>query len=199
MPVIKKLKSKFNPLYKLLVSSYGISLFSEWVILPIYAIFVQKIGGDILDASWAMATFLVSQGIFTIIIQRLKWTKRHRILLMVIWRFIRLCGIALYFFVSTTRMLFITQICIALGNSIADPIFDEELADNTDKNNRLFERGLWEGMQDIVNGIAAILGWVIAAFLWFQRLILFMTLSGTISLIMILVYVKKYKANQFRW
>jgi len=37
-------------------------------------------------------------------------------------------------------MLFITQICIALGNSIADPIFDEELAENTDQSNRLFER-----------------------------------------------------------
>jgi len=37
-------------------------------------------------------------------------------------------------------MLFVTQIFVALGNSIADPIFDEELADNTDKNNKLMER-----------------------------------------------------------
>jgi len=37
-------------------------------------------------------------------------------------------------------MLFITQIFIAVGNAIANPIFDKELADNTDKDNKLFER-----------------------------------------------------------
>jgi len=41
-------------------------------------------------------------------------------------------------------MLFLTQILVAMGNAIADPIFDKELADHTDKNNKLFERGLWE-------------------------------------------------------
>jgi hypothetical protein len=37
-------------------------------------------------------------------------------------------------------MLFITQVFIAMGNAIADPIFDKELADHTDKDNKLFER-----------------------------------------------------------
>jgi hypothetical protein len=36
-------------------------------------------------------------------------------------------------------MLFITQILTALGNAIADPIFDEELSNNTDPKNKLFE------------------------------------------------------------
>jgi hypothetical protein len=48
-------------------------------------------------------------------------------------------------------MLFITQILVAMGNAIADPIFDKELADHTDQNNKLFERGLREGMQDIIS------------------------------------------------
>ncbi|EKD25540.1 MAG: hypothetical protein ACD_80C00027G0009 [uncultured bacterium (gcode 4)] len=193
------MKNKINSLYKLLLSAYGISMFSEWVLLPIYAVFVQKIGGDILDASWAMAVFLISQWIFTIIVQRLKWTYKHHITMMIVWRAIWLIGISLYLAVSSTRMLFLTQILVAMGNAIADPIFDKELADNTDKNNKLFERGLREGMQDIINGIAAIIGWVIAVFLWFKALILFMILAGTISLIIILVYVKKYKSKQFRF
>jgi hypothetical protein len=48
-------------------------------------------------------------------------------------------GIVLYLAVSSTRMLFVTQILVALGNAVADPIFDKELADHTDQNNKLFE------------------------------------------------------------
>lgn len=193
------MKNKINSLYKLLLSAYSVSIFSEWVLLPIYAVFVQKIWWDILDASWAMAVFLISQWIFTIIIQRLKWTYKHHITMMIIGRAIWLVGIALYLAVSSTRMLFITQILVAMGNAIADPIFDKELSDHTDKNNKLFERGLWEGMQDIINGIAAIIWWIIVVALWFKSLILFMILTGTISLIIIIVYVKKYKSRQLKF
>lgn len=190
------MKSRINSLYRLLLSAYSISMFSEWVLLPIYAVFVQKIWWDILDASWAMAVFLISQWIFTIIIQRLKWTAKHHMTMMIVWWAIWLIGIALYLAVSSTRMLFITQILVAMGNAIADPIFDKELADHTDQNNKLFERGLREGMQDIISWIAAIIWWMIAVFLWFKTLIGFMILTGTISLIIILVYVKKYRAKQ---
>ena len=193
------MKNKINSLYKLLLSAYSVSIFSEWVLLPIYAVFVQKIGWDILDASWAMAVFLISQWIFTIIIQRLKRTYKHHITMMIVGRAIRLMGIALYFIVSSTRMLFITQILVAMGNAIADPIFDKELSEHTDQNNKLFERGLREGMQDIINGIAAIVWGIIVVVLWFKALIVFMTLTGTISLIIILVYVKKYKSRQLRF
>ena len=111
------MKNKINSLYRLLLSAYSISMFSEWVLLPIYAVFVQNIGGDVLDASWAMAVFLISQGAFTIIMQRLKRTYKHHITMMIIWWAIWLIGIALYLAVSSTRMLFITQVFIAMGNA----------------------------------------------------------------------------------
>ncbi|MCX6824306.1 MAG: MFS transporter [candidate division SR1 bacterium] len=190
------MKNRINSLYRLLLSAYSVSMFSEGVLLPIYAVFVQKIGGDILDASGAMAVFLISQGIFTIIIQRMKRTYKHHITMMIVGWIIWLMGIALYLAVSSTRMLFITQILVAMGNAIADPIFDKELADHTDKNNKLFERGLREGLQDIISGLAAIIGGLIAVFLGFKMLIGFMILTGTISLIIILLYVKKYRAKQ---
>jgi hypothetical protein len=80
-----------------------------------------------------------------------------------------------------------------MGNAIADPIFDKELAEHTDKKNKLFERWLWEWMQDIVNWIAAIIGWIIVTFYWFRSLIAVMIFTATASLCLILYYVKKYK------
>jgi hypothetical protein len=86
-----------------------------------------------------------------------------------------------------------------LGNAIADPIFDEELSNNTDPKNKLFEWWLFEGMQDIINGVAAVLWWVIVVTYWFKSLIFIMIWMATLSLISIIIYVKKHgylKKNQ---
>lgn len=69
-------------MHKLLIYAYSCSVFAEGILLPIYAIFVQDIGGDILDASGAMAIFLITSGICTILIHRLKWADRNRQLLL---------------------------------------------------------------------------------------------------------------------
>lgn len=184
---------KINTLYKILISSYGFSIFSEAVLIPIYAVFVQKVGGDILAASGAMATFLITQGIFTIIIHRIKW-KNKTILLCggwVIW----VVGIASYLLISNVFMLFITQILTAIGNAIADPVLFEELAEHTDKKAKEFEWGFFSGIEALVNGLAALAGGLIATFYGFTVLIYVMIASATISLFFIIYYIRQ----KHRW
>src|ERR1700739_1359549 len=121
-----------NYLYRILVSSYAISTFAEGILMPIYAVFVQKIGGDILEASGAIAIFLIFTGLATVAIHRIRWTQRHRRALMVWGWLLWVVGICSYFTVSSTATLFMTQVLVALGNAIADPAFDAELDDNID-------------------------------------------------------------------
>lgn len=184
---------KINYLYRLLVSSYGLSTFSEGIIMPIYAIFVQKIGGDILDAAGAIATFLIVCGVATIVIHRLEWSRKHRTALLVFGWLIWVIGIATYFLISNIFSLFAAQILVALGNAIADPVFDAELADHTDKKIKVYEYGVFEGMKDIFDGIAAIVGGIIASFFGWHVLIGFMVFTATGSFLMILYYVQARK------
>lgn len=186
---------RINTLYKILITSYSFSVFSEAVILPIYAVFVQGIGGDLLDASGAMAVFLITQGLFTIVTHRLSWVHRYRIPAMlcgwVVWVF----GIMMYLMVSSVATLFLTQIFIALGNAIADPIFDEELARHTDHKNEEFEWGFFEGSQSIIQGIAALVGGLIVSFFSFKILICLMVVTATISLGLIILYYSRIRKN----
>ena len=46
---------RINFFYKLLLLTFTTSMFAQGIIFPIYAIFVQKIGGDILARSTALA------------------------------------------------------------------------------------------------------------------------------------------------
>jgi hypothetical protein len=187
-----------NTFYRVLVSSWALSSFSEGVILPIYAVFVQHIGGDILDAGWAMGVFLITEGIFTTLVHRFKWSPRMRIFLMILGWAIWLSGIGFYFFISNIWTLLIAQVLAAIGNAIADPIFDAELADHTDMSLKEYEWGLWEGSKAFIDGFAAILGAFVAAMFGFKILIFVMIGTATASFLMILWYVTKMRRIRFR-
>jgi hypothetical protein len=180
---------KTNFLYKLLVTAYATSTFAEGIILPIYAIFVQEIGGDILEASGAIGIFLIVNGIATIIIHRIPWSQKNRTYLLIggwaLWVF----GIASYFAVSNTLTLFIAQILVAVGNAVADPAFDAELDDRIDVQLKSYEWGIFGATQDVLNGCAAILGGIIATLFGFRTLILCMVIAATFSFSLILYYV----------
>jgi hypothetical protein len=190
--------SRVNFLYKILISSYSLSTFSEGVILPVYAIFVQKIGGDILNAGQAMGVFLITQGLFTIFIHKFKWTSKQKMFFMVMGWFIWILGIASYLIISNIYMLFITQILTAIGNAIADPIFEEELAHHTDTKREEFEWGIFEGSKDLVSGLAAIAGGIILSAYNFSALIYLMIGTATISFFMILYYVSLNKKWSYK-
>jgi hypothetical protein len=183
-----------NRLYKQLVASYVISTFAEGILLPIYAIFVQQIGGDILEASGAIAVFLIVSGIATVVIHRSQWSQRNRTLLLVGGWILWVAGIAFYYLISSTVTLFLAQVLVALGNAIADPAFDAELDDHTDEAIKSYEWGLFEAFKDILNGVAAIAGGLIAAFLGFRVLIACMIATATLSFLMILFYVRTRNA-----
>ena len=186
---------KTNQFYRILVTSYVMSTFAEGIIMPIYAVFVQKIGGDILDATGAIATFMIVNGIATILIHRMQWSQQHRRLLMIGGWLVWVVGIFSYFAISTTFTLFLTQVLVALGNAIADPAFDAELDDNIDDPLKSYEWGVFGAAQDILNGAAALVGGLIASLLGFRVLIFCMVAAATLSFGMILWYLRMRKNN----
>jgi hypothetical protein len=182
-----------NLFYRVLVSSWVLSSFSEGIILPIYAVFVQHIGGSILDVGWAMGLFLITQGVFTMLVHRAKWSPRMRIFLMILGWAVWLGGIVFYLLISNIITLFIAQVLTAIGDAIADPVFDEELAEHTDKGLREYEWGIWEGSKAFIDGIAAIFGAFVAATFGFRVLIYVMIFTATGSFLMILWYTLRMR------
>lgn len=186
-----------NLFYRVLVASWTLSSFSEGVILPIYAIFVQHVGGDILDVGWAMGLFLITEGVFTTIVHRVRWSPRMRIFLMILGWAIWLSGIVFYLFISNIATLFVAQVLSAIGNAVADPVFDAELADHTDLSLKEYEWGLWEGSKAFIDGVAAIIGALVVASLGFRVLIYMMIITATASFILILWYTLRMRRIKF--
>lgn len=186
---------KKNVYYQLLVSAYSLSTFSEAILVPIYAVFVQKVGGDILDAAGAIATFYIVSGLGEILIHRTTWSKKHRLALMFWGWLVWLGGVVSFLFISNIATLFLAQILTALGNAIANPAYDAELAEHTDNENRESQYGYYEGIQDIFQGVAALIGGIVAFAYGFKLLIVVMILTASVSFILSAIYLRKIKST----
>jgi MFS transporter len=176
---------KPNHYYRILVAAYSLSTFSEGILMPIYAVFVQKVGGGILDAAGAVATFFIVMGIAEWFIFRRKFSHTHRLHLMVGGWIVWLLGIFMYLIIRSVPILFLAQILTALGNAIADPAFDAELAERTDVSIKEYEYGTFEASKDIFQGIAALIGGLVVFAFGFHILVILMVISATVSFFLI--------------
>lgn len=57
--------------YKILLTASLLANFGDNLIGPFYAVFVEKIGGSILDMGYTVAVFAISAGILTIIVGKI--------------------------------------------------------------------------------------------------------------------------------
>ena len=58
---------KLNPQARILIIADNLWLFGEGMFGPLFAIFSEQVGGDLLDVTWAWAPYLIVTGIFVII------------------------------------------------------------------------------------------------------------------------------------
>lgn len=178
----------------LLIASYSISTFSQGILAPIYAFFVLKIGGGILETSIAVALFSIVTGVSTILIYRTKASKTYQKEFLCFGWFLWVISVSMYFFVTNIYTLLATEILSALGSAISNPAYDAEYSKQTIDN----LSGGWaihEGVSTIFYGLACLCSGFIASQFGFPMLILFMTILASISFFMILQYVYNAKSS----
>lgn len=168
---------------KILLATSILFTLSAGFLGPIYAIFVQRIGGDILAASGAWAIFTITSGVLTLIFGKLEDHRLNQRKMYVLGYVLATIGTAGYIFVSDPFHLVVVQIILGVAFSIAAPAFDALFTKHTTIGKESLEWGIWEGTWRIATGIAAIIGGVIATFLGFKILFLFMTAFAIVATI----------------
>ncbi len=178
----------------LLIAAYSISTFSQGILAPIYAFFVLKIGGGILETSLAFALFSIVTGVATILIYRTKASRTYQKEFLCFGWFLWVISIIMYFFVTNIYTLFLTEVLSALGSAISSPAYSAEYSKQTLDD----LSGGWaihDGVSTIFYGIAGLSGGFIASQFGFPTLILFMTILATTSFFIILYYSYNIKTS----
>ncbi|PID70065.1 hypothetical protein CSB37_03585 [bacterium DOLZORAL124_38_8] len=180
-----------NTALKILLVTNSMVLISGAMIAPIYAIFVEKIGGDLLDASFASALFAVVAGITTFFSGRIsnKMTEDKKVVslgyLLIASAFFGYTQVE-----SMTTLLFM-QILLGIGESIYSPPFDAEFSRHLDKGESASEWGIWESTNYFSSAIGALFGGYIATTFGFNTLFIIMGILSLSSSVYLYFLPKK--------
>jgi MFS family permease len=150
---------------------------------PVYAVFVENIGGSLLDAGIAYAIFNILTGILIITLGSTKFFSKNTRPLIVIGYFLFALGNIGYIFIRTPIHLFIVQIILGLAIGILEPAWDSVYSAKLNEQQGYKRWSLWSGSTYLAVCIAAIIGGFIAFKLSFQILFIIMAIMGVISAI----------------
>lgn len=143
---------------------------------PIYALFVENVGGSLMDASIAGGIFAFVAGVTTLISGKYSDKVKENKLIVVLGYSIMGIGFLAYFWVTSVFFLFIVQAIIGLGEAIYSPAFDAIYSKHLDQHKSGTQWGAWESMNYFTTAVGAIIGGGLVTFFGFQALFIIMAI-----------------------
>jgi MFS family permease len=177
---------------KILIAASFIYNFSAGLFGPIYAIFVEHIGGSILDAGIAWAIYSIAIGVATFVFSRFEDGPSKEKLIVAGYGLTTL-GFLGYYFIDTTIQLFILELFFGIITAFHDPVWEAFFSENVSRKKGAREWGDWEAGKYIFVGLAALAGSFIAFQFSFKFLFVIMTIISAVSTFVSYMLVKARK------
>jgi MFS family permease len=168
---------------KIMLLLEGLFMFSGGLFGPIYALFVDRVGGNILDAGLAAFAFLASTGILVFLISRWENREKHQEKLYLLGYLMTAIGYLGYVFVSSHMELIAVQVFLGIAQAIYLPVRDSIYTKAIRKGKEAVEWGKWEAESFIAPAAAAILGAMIAFTFGFRELFFAMFLISLVGVV----------------
>lgn len=184
-------KKKLRALHVLTYTN-ALILLAGAMLGPIYALFVEEIGGNLLDASIAGTIFALAAGITVLFSGRFTDRIKHPEYIVLFGYACIGLGFLGFAFVNSLWSLFAIQALIGFGEAIYSPAFDAIYTKNILQNNEGSGWALWESMYYFTSAAGAIIGGYIAYTFGFQNLFFSMSLLCVFSITYLLFYRKKH-------
>ncbi len=148
----------FNKALRILLFTNMMVLTAAAMLGPIYALFVEKVGGSLLDASISGGLFALAAGITTLISGRYADKLKEKKLIVVAGYSLMGSGFLLYLLVNAPWSLFLVQILIGFSEAIYSPAFDALFSKHICICKAGREWGSWEAMNYFSAAIGAVIG-----------------------------------------
>lgn len=170
---------------KIKILLYGANLWylGEGMLGPFFAIFTEKIGGSILDISWAWATYLIVQGVLSAFAGKYSDGRKCKEKMMIAGYALNAIFTFGYLFVSAPIHLFFIQAGLGIAAAISTPTWDALYAKHEDRKHGGYIWGLARGESEIITGVAIIIGGLIVNYFSFTALFIIMGMVQVIATI----------------
>lgn len=168
-----------NKAIRILVFTNSFVLLAAAMLGPIYAIFVEDIGGGILEASWAIGLYSLMTALALFVFGKYEDRMKQQELAVATGYLILAAGYFGYLAVHSIWSLFFVQIILGIGMALYSPAFDALYSHHITEKRAASQWGIWELMANLISSGGAILGGLLANFFGFS--VLFLTM-GTLCL-----------------
>ena len=158
---------------------------------PIFALFVEEIGGDIVSVGSLFSIFAITTGIMTRIISHYGDKFKETEYLIAGGYVLRIFVWIGYFFSNSLWQLCVLQLLLALGESLGTPAFNAIYSKHLDCGNFVKQWGIHTSLNFMVVGIAAMLGGIIVFYLGFRFLFAVMIVLSSIAFMLLMVQPRK--------
>ena len=176
MIYVEKSMKIFNRAIKILLVTNALILVAAAMLGPIYALFVEEIGGDLLDAGFTFGTFAVVAGITSLITGKYADKVKDNELIVALGYGITGIGFFGYTLVNSMETLLVAQVIIGLGGAIASPAFDSVYSKHIDGHTSGSAWGAWEAINYFTLALGAVSGGFLATLFGFGALFVVMGL-----------------------
>ena len=174
---------QMNPYVKVLLLGSYTWFFGEGLLGPLFAVFAERIGGDILELTGAYASYMLAAGALTIFIGR--FSDRHRTKKAFMVSGYALNALATFGYLAVDRpwQLFAVQALLGIANALATPTWNALFSRHVDDGAVGIEWGLSDGVPKIIYAMTAIIGGAIVTAFGFRALFLTMGIIQVIATI----------------
>lgn len=172
---------------KILLISNNLWSLAEGMFGPLFALFADRVGGNILDVTWAWAGYLIVRGIASIAVGKVsdRWISKETLIVS---------GFALnalltfgYLTVNSSAGLFLVESGLGLAAALALPTWSSLFARYSGKVKNGWAWGMASGTDDFVTAFGIVLGGIVVSKFSFTGLFLIM---GLIQLLATLYQAK---------
>jgi predicted MFS family arabinose efflux permease len=182
---------KLTKTTRTLLLAANIWYFGEGMIGPLYAIFAEKVGGDILDITWAWSAYLVCTGCCYILFGRLFNRKKYKAQMMVFGYTLNAVLTFGYLLVDNPFKLFLVQVGLGVAEAIGTPLWDSLYASSLTEEHDTYAWGLSTGQSQIVSGFAFGVGGLMTYYYSFNVLFIAMGVIQLIAAVVSMQLLKK--------
>ncbi len=158
--------------------------FAEGLYTPVYAAFVEEVGGGLGDAGVSWAANMVVYGLLAMVFSRLEVKREAKFLSL--GYFLGLLATAVLAIADSPWYLYLAQMLRGVSWALIAPAWDAYFTFFVDKRRATIEWGYYEGGWSIALGIGAAIGGILAATVGFKPLFV---LSSIVIFLALLVSV----------
>ena len=170
-----------TPASRLLLISSALWHLSEGLLGPLFAVFSERVGGDILDITRAWAAYLIVSGLAYPLVGQLLNRSRWKFRIIVVGYALNTAFTFAYLLVDSTTTLLVVQIGLGLAEAISTPSWDALFARELTDRDDTFQWGIASGHTQFVSGIAVAMGGLIAAYVSFEALFVTMGVLSALA------------------